>query len=87
MKKLSLSLDALQVTSFETADTIPATRGTVQGNAATKNCDPSFVMDCSNAHCVTIANDTCNCTGIDCEYTMALTCAGCPSGGLATCTA
>ena len=65
MKKLTLDVEALEVTTFETSG-MPAARGAVHGHDATHghtcqiSCDPSCISTCPVAPCYT-GDETCVC--------------------------
>jgi hypothetical protein len=75
MKKLTLSLDALEVQSFATADGTPG-RGTVQAEQQQCTC----LTDCTCPGCPTCAEtcpDTCNNTCDDATcFTCGFSCGG-----------
>jgi hypothetical protein len=79
MKKLTLSLDALEVQSFATADGAPG-RGTVRGEQCTcpTNCTCPGCPTCGETCPATCENtcddDTCNTCAISCYDTCGKTC-------------
>jgi hypothetical protein len=76
MKKIALSLDALQVESFETAAGHPA-RGTVRGNggvdevgAASNDISCETCQTCDDSQCDSCWFNTCTCH-VHCNNTEA----------------
>lgn len=87
MRKLTLSLESLQVTSFEPHPAARGARGTVRAHGDTEVECPSLAPNpclatTPDAEC---ADFTGPCTGPQCDYTLALSCAGCESLDLAVC--
>ncbi|HEX5871945.1 MAG TPA: hypothetical protein VFY65_16060 [Longimicrobium sp.] len=93
MRKLTLSVDALQVESFHAQEPVPV-RGTVaalSGTADPTDC-PATQWDTCDAECTLYATHCGSCNEVSCGYTCntcgwscANTQCGCPSNLLSEC--
>lgn len=78
MPKLKMSLESLEVTSFETNADARAERGTVLGQARTDLCTSpaSPCLHSAQPGCVPITGP---CTGPGCDVTLMISCVPCDS--------